>query len=112
MVRNAGLASKHDEVAKLATAGNAYLRDNYAVTAGPRVVPNLHQIINLGALADDGVAQRSTIDRRAGADLHLVLDDDATELGNLEVSGRARRKPEAGLAESAHPGRTVTPSPR
>ena len=44
---------------------------------------DLHQIVDLGALADDGVADRAAVDRGVGADLDVVLDDDAADLRHL-----------------------------
>jgi hypothetical protein len=47
------------------------------------VATNLHEIVDLGALADHGVAICTAIDRAAGADLHVVLNNDATDLGTF-----------------------------
>ena len=38
------------------------------------VVPDLHQIVDAGAGADDGVFQRAAVDGGVGADLDVVLD--------------------------------------
>ena len=40
------------------------------------VVRDLHQIVDLGAFADDGITGRAAVDRGIGADFHVVLDDD------------------------------------
>src|SRR5207302_939967 len=48
-------------------------------------VADLHQVIDLGSLADSGRMERAAIDRRAGADLAIVPYLDMAELGNLRV---------------------------
>ena len=50
---------------------------------------DLHEIVDLGALADHGVADRAAVDRGVGADLDVVLDDDAPDLRDL-ADGRSR----------------------
>ena len=61
------------------------------MAADARVVPDLDQIINFGALAHDRIAESAAIDRRIRADFDIVLDDDAAELRNFEVARRAAR---------------------
>src|SRR5262249_20842289 len=41
--------------------------------------------VDLGAAADQGLAQHGTIDGAVGADLHVVLDDHGPYLRNLAV---------------------------
>ena len=64
------------------------------------VVRDLHQIVDLGALADDGVAGRAAIDRGVGADLDVVLNDDSPGLRNFLVAARRRQIAEAVLADA------------
>src|SRR5580692_10811111 len=47
------------------------------------VVANLTKIVDLGCLANDRVPDATAIDRRAGTDLDIVLDDDAASLRNF-----------------------------
>src|SRR4026207_2294760 len=47
------------------------------------VVSDLHEIIDLGSLADDGIAERAPIDRAVAADLDVVLDNHAAKLGKF-----------------------------
>src|SRR5690606_11332911 len=56
-------------------------------------------IIDLGALADDRIDQRSTIDRCIGAELHAVLDEHAPELRDLLMATCAELEPEAFAAQ-------------
>ena len=88
---------------ELAAAGNADLADDHAVPADLRVVPDLHQIIDLGAFADHRVAQRAAVDGGAGADLDPVLDDDAAELRNLDVARRRTTQSRSRAGRSARP---------
>src|SRR5262249_4937337 len=49
------------------------------------VVPDLDEIIDFRAATDDGVAERRAVDGAVRADLHVVLDDDASRLRDLAV---------------------------
>src|SRR5262249_33637735 len=96
----------------------------------PRVVSDLHQIVDLRALADHRISQSAAVDGRVGADLHVVLDDDAPDL--RQPLGAARAGDEAepfaadlgaavdddavgdecGLDSGARPDETVAPDLR
>ena len=52
------------------------------------VVPDLDQVVDLGAAADAGDIQRRTIDGRVGSNLDVVLDDNAPDLPDLPVAKR------------------------
>ena len=64
------------------------------------VVADLDLIVDLGALADDRVAIAAAVDGGVGADLDVVLDDDAADLDDLDVAGGAGHEAEAVLAEA------------
>ena len=57
-----------------------HLRHDDAMAPDRHVVADLDQIVDLGALADHGVADRAAVDGGAGADLDVVLDDDPADL--------------------------------
>ena len=99
MIGNSTLPAEHDKIAQRGAAGYSRLRNNHAMPAYMDVVPNLHEIINLRSLADDGIAQRAAIDRDAGANFHLVLHDHAAELRNLDVAMPVAGKAETRLAD-------------
>ena len=61
------------------------LRDHQAMLADGHVVGDLHQVIDLGAPADDRRAQRAAIDGHVGADLHVVADDHVADLRHFAV---------------------------
>src|SRR5258706_2103927 len=49
------------------------------------VVRDLHEVVNLRALADDGRAERAAVNRHIRADLHVVADDEVADLWNFAV---------------------------
>src|SRR5262245_61493752 len=75
-------ASRHEHaVLQNRRPGDAGQSCDQAVASDPTVVPDLHEVIDLGALTDHRVAQSAAIDCRVGTDLDAVLNDDAAELG-------------------------------
>ncbi len=56
---------------------------------------DLHQIIDLGALTDDGVADGAAVDCGAGADFHIVLDYDAAQLRHFDMTARTHHETKA-----------------
>src|ERR1700736_3494688 len=57
-----------------------------ATPANGHIVTDLDLVVDFGSLADDGVAQAAAVDRGAGPDLYVVLDQHPTGLRNLEMS--------------------------
>src|SRR5208282_6796139 len=55
------------------------------VLANHAVVANLHQVVDLGALADPCPAEPPAVDRRVRADLDVIPDLHVAHLGNLLV---------------------------
>ena len=55
------------------------------VPADSAVVPDHHQVVDLGPFADPRRAEGAAVDGRAGADLDVVGDFDVAELRNLVV---------------------------
>src|SRR5271165_3974771 len=75
MAGDARLPAKRGKVSDHARAGDAGLRDEHGVTPNDDVMPDLHEIIDLGAFADHRVAVGAAVYRDAGANLHVVLND-------------------------------------
>ena len=92
-----------DEILDRRRAGDADLGDDHAMPADDHVVGDLDQIVDLGALADHRVAAGAAVDRGVGADLDVVLDDDAADLRHLQVPLRSHGEAEAVLPD-AHAG--------
>src|SRR5436190_20993825 len=101
VIGDADLAAQHRIVPNRHAAGDAALRDQDAVPADHTVVADLHEVIDLGPLADHGVAAAAAVDRGVDADLDVVLHDDAAELRHLDVAVRARLIAEAVVSDVA-----------
>src|SRR6185437_554841 len=71
------------------------------MAADTYVVADLDQVVDFGALADDGVANGATIDGCAGADFNIVLDDDTPDLRDLQMAGGTQQEAEAVLTDLA-----------
>src|SRR5215469_4053969 len=97
MARHPGLPSDHHIVAEPRAAGNPDLRHHDATAADLHVVPDLHQIINHGARADDRIRPSAAIDRRVRADLDTVADNYAPQFRHLHRRIAIGRKAEAVL---------------
>ena len=69
--------------------------------ANADIVADLDQVVDLGAFADHGVADGAAVDRGAGPDLDVILDDDAPDLRDLEVTLAPHHKAEAILTDLA-----------
>src|ERR1700728_562623 len=95
MIGETHLAAHHDEIPHARTAGYAGLPGNQAVSPDADVVRDLHEIVDLGALADDSVPGRAAVDRRVGADFHVVLNDDAAGLRDFLMAARTGEIAEA-----------------
>src|SRR6185437_8409484 len=68
MSADAGLAGEGDVVAEGDAAGDSGLYD---------------ELVDLGAGADDGAAERAALDGAIGADFDIVFDDDVAGLGDF-----------------------------
>ncbi len=101
MIADADPRRQHHTIAEDGAAGNAALADHDAVPSDDDVVADLHEVVDLGALADHGVAQRTAIDGGPCPDLDHVLDQHAAGLRHLGVAGGTRNKAIAILADPA-----------
>ena len=98
MVRDADLPGEDHTAPDPARARDADLGDDDRVLADLDVVRDLHEVVDLGAAPHDRVAEHRAIDRRVGADLHVVLDEDPAHLRDLAV-----RLPVECVAEAVGP---------
>src|SRR5215831_5420766 len=69
--------------------------------ANADIVAYLHQVVDLGSLANYRVANCAAVNRCACADLDVILNDHPADLRNLEVSLTAHHVTEAILANLA-----------
>jgi hypothetical protein len=100
MVRNPYLTTKNHGVAKRDASGKTNLTGQHAVLTHHYVVPDMHKIINLGSPADDGVAERAAVNRDVGSDFNVVVDEDAAQLRNPEVTLRTLFKAKSILSDA------------
>ena len=61
-------------------------RDDEAVFADHAVVADLHEVVDFGALADDGFAETRAVDGGVGADFDIVVDFHDADLVDLHVA--------------------------
>ena len=47
---------------------------------------DVHKVVDLGALADDGGTEGAAINGGVGPDLHIIVDDHVTDLQHLAVA--------------------------
>src|SRR5262245_46671578 len=69
--------------------------------ANTDIVAHLNKVVDLCALADDRVADRTTIDGRAGPYLDIVLNDNAPDLRHFEMAAPAHHESKAVLTDFA-----------
>jgi hypothetical protein len=70
-----GMRTHDHEVAEFRRTRNTALGHDYTMAADDYVVGDLHEIVDLRALADDRVRQGTSVDGGVGADLNVVTDD-------------------------------------
>ena len=100
MPSDAALRSEDCVIVKSRAAGNASLRDYDTAPPHLHVVPDLNQIINPAAVADDSIRTGTAIDRRVGANFDIVADDDPAELWNRNGPAAVGGEPKTVLPNS------------
>src|SRR5437588_5751059 len=103
MPAQANLPARHYRIAQLGAARYADQASQNRPAAEHDIVPDLHQIIDHRAGSDHGVVSRAAIDRRIGADIDVIADDDPPELRHLDRARGVHCEAEAGLTD-AHAG--------
>src|SRR5262249_11685761 len=101
VVGHASFAAHDNAILDRGAARDADLRGQQAMASDRDVVRDLDEIVDLAALADDGVANRAPVDRAVRPDLDVVLDDDPPDLGDLVGAAGAAAKAEASLPDGA-----------
>jgi hypothetical protein len=79
--------------------GEAHLSHDYTVPPNDNVVRDVHAVVDLGALADDGGAERTAVDRSVGTDLDVVLNNYIADLQHLAVKAFVQHITESILAD-------------
>src|SRR5262249_33530324 len=101
VIGHANACAQDDEVLQRGTPGNPGLSNEHTVPSNHHIVANLNEIVDLGTLADHGVADRPAVDGGTGADLDVVLNDDAPDLRNLKMPACPHQKAEPVLPDAA-----------
>ncbi len=86
---DAHLPGQGDPVADASAARDADLSGDHRVLADRDRVAHLHQVVELRAPADAGLAERGPVHGGQRADLDVVLDDDDADLRELVVPALA-----------------------
>src|SRR5690348_6814537 len=86
VVPDAHLPANHGAILHGDAAGEAGLGGDDHIFSDADIVAHVHQIIQLRAPADDGQVQSPAIHGSIGADLHVVADLQAANLGKLFVA--------------------------
>ncbi len=79
------LAGDHTSVSDVRRTRNSNLRHDEAGAADADVVPDLNQVVDLRARANQSIVDAAAIDRRIGANLHVVTNDASADMRNSEV---------------------------
>ena len=69
------LSGEYRAVTNRNRAGNTYLRHQQALLPNADVVRDVDEVVDLGAVADDGIVDAPAIDRRVGTNLDIVAND-------------------------------------
>src|SRR2546427_2851989 len=85
VIGDARLPTNHHMMARLAAAGDAYLRHQDVMLTDLDVVGDLDQVVHFRAATDDRLAEGGAVHGHVRAQLHVVLDDHSSNLGNLVV---------------------------
>ena len=79
------LAAERRIFADLGTTTDTILGDDNTVFANYDIVADLHEVVDLSAFADHGVAQRAPVNRAVCPNLDIVLDHHAADLRDFSV---------------------------
>ena len=80
-------------------ARDSHQRNEQVVLTDHIIVAQMHQIIHLGPVADDGTAHRSPVNAGIAADLHIVAQDHVPGLLDLIMFSVIRNKAKAIAAD-------------
>jgi hypothetical protein len=107
------LSTQLNTVPDYTTTRNTGLRDNYAAFTNPHVVPDLHQIINPRPCANNGIRPCPAVDGRICAHLHVIFDQNTTELRYSHSTDRRHGKSESRFSDpNASEQRDMVPNNR
>jgi len=88
-------AANHAPLADGRATGHPDAARQHGVRPDPDVMSNLDLVVELDAVLDDGVLDRTPVDRRVGPDLDVIADADGPDLGHLHEAVAIWREAEA-----------------
>lgn len=88
------LACEDDKILQLGTSGNPDVRADDTMFTNGHVVPDLDQIIDLGAAPDPGLGKTGSVNTCMGPNFHLVPDNNNSDLRQSMMATGIRVKPE------------------
>src|SRR5882724_13410279 len=102
MIVDSHLRAQRDMIANREATSQSYLGSQQTVSPNRHIVTDLDLVVDFRALADHGVAQAAAVDGRSCPDLHLILDQNAASLRDLQMAFRAKEnEPIAVLSDAA-----------
>lgn len=115
VIRQTCLPGDDHAIANRATAGNPNLGDDQAIFANRVVVADHHEVVDFSALFHESGPEVGTVDGGAGADFHVVLQDDRADGVDFQDSRILRghlAAAAAGRFDATRLGRDVTEAVR
>ena len=104
MAGNAGLAADRTVRTHLGRSGDAAQGRHHGIVPHFDIVGHLAEVVDLDALAHDGRAHCGAVDRRVGADLHIVFEHHVAQLGNLAIAAVFLRSEAEAVGADHHSG--------
>src|SRR5437660_5071903 len=94
MADDADLPGHHHSFSHPSTAGNSGLRCDDGMFSDHNVVRNLDEVVDLDSFLDPSPAEARAINGCVGADFHVVVDLNDSDLRNFLVSSLDEFEPE------------------
>ncbi len=99
MSSQTGLSPDLDEILKDGGTRNGGLGYDNATPAEDNVMSNLHKVIETRTGTNHRISRRSSIDRRIGAHLDIVFQNDSAKLGSSQKTFFGERKSKSFLSD-------------
>src|SRR3984957_12874599 len=102
MIVDSHLRAQRHMIANRQATSQSYLGGQQTVPPNRHIVADLDLVVDFRTLADYSVAQAAAVDSRSRPDLHLILDQNAAGLRDLQMAFRAKEnEPKAVLPDAA-----------
>src|SRR5512137_90637 len=83
MIFDGGLARYHHAITDRYRTGDAATASYQAHPADPAIMPDLYEVIDLGAVTDRGRAEFSAVDTGSRTNFHRIADHDRADMRDL-----------------------------